>query len=654
MVIISAFIGRSFIKEDETLWAEIARFLNSLSKVGFGWEDAEESQAKPISDKVKEKINRNDIFIGILTKREPTYGKPLFSLGEYRFFKNPSNWTASYWVIQESGYAIGMNKKVIFLIEDGLGIPGGLNADFEYVTIYKNNLSDTFTKLNQIIANEIGTKLKYIEGQPSGRSAEVMAPEEVVPSSEEPSTKEPAIIEERNLSWKEIFQAIEKKEFEVAEEDFNKMSEQGIFKNEVFAKTFFYKQLYYAGKSDAMQKLEELVRDNPEDVYAIDTLVNCLQLFDKEKEAIDLIENYLGMNSKYDNKLRLSIILSSVNIKLKDFDRSRTVLYPYLENEKSNTKEQNFQLYKGLGDTYKEEGQLDISCSLYENALNYEPTDLLLRFRLGYDYGEIKKHALSAYHYKIHLRTSNDSMAFNNIGVEYQELKLLGKGVNAYKRAIDLNNTLSNANLGRIYINSGIFDEAESVLTKAIESEKHHQNVDYYLNQLKESIEAEDEAESKLFDEANRSRRFMIDFAKSISTCFNRYEEINGVWEANYRELKTFRIEIELPNVIKGTHQLDYTYTKGALGVYALALTTERTETRTKETTLSGTMINRGLRCKFRINPNAKRVSTILGEIGNSDVFLGYGIISQDNLSIGFIVEKEGTYEYFTAKKSTP
>jgi hypothetical protein len=90
------------------------------------------------------------------------------------------------------------------------------------------------------------------------------------------------------------------------------------------------------------------------------------------------------------------------------------------------------------------------------------------------------------------------------------------------------------------------------------------------------------------------------------------------------------------------------------LGVYALALTTERTETRTKETTLSGTMINRGLRCKFRINPNAKRVSTILGEIGNSDVFLGYGIISQDNLSIGFIVEKEGTYEYFTAKKSTP
>ena len=44
-----------------------------------------------------------------------------------------------------------MKKKVIFLIEDGLSIPGGLNADFEYVPIYKSNLSDTFTKLNQII-----------------------------------------------------------------------------------------------------------------------------------------------------------------------------------------------------------------------------------------------------------------------------------------------------------------------------------------------------------------------------------------------------------------------------------------------------------------------------------------------------------------------
>jgi len=126
MPIISAFIGRSFIKEDEPLWAEIAKFLNSLNQVGFSWEDAEESQAKPISDKVKEKIGRNDVFIGVLAKREPVYDKPFFSLGKYHFVTTPHNWTSSYWVIQESGYAIGMKKKVIFLIEDGLSIPGGL------------------------------------------------------------------------------------------------------------------------------------------------------------------------------------------------------------------------------------------------------------------------------------------------------------------------------------------------------------------------------------------------------------------------------------------------------------------------------------------------------------------------------------------------
>lgn len=652
MPIISAFIGRSFIKEDEPLWAEIAKFLNSLSKAGFSWEDAEESQAKPISDKVKEKVDRNDIFIGVLTKREPVHDKPVFSLGKYQLVTNPSNWTSSYWVIQESGYAIGMKKKVIFLIEDGLSIPGGLNADFEYVPIYKSNLSDTFTKLNQIIANEIGARLKYVEEQPVGRSAEIIAPEQSAPYQEQPS-----LIEEKTLSWKEVFDSIEKKDFPVAEELFNKLLEQKQFKNETIAKAFFYKRLYSAGKSDAFKELKAIADSNQEEVYVIDALVDCLQFYDKQKDARDLVENYLSLNSNYDNKIKLTIILSSLNIKLKDFEKCRTILYPFLENEKSNTNEQNFALYKALGDVYKEQGELDISCSLYENALNYEPTDLSLRFRVAYDYDEIKRYALSAYHYKTHLKTSDDSVALNNIGVEYRQLKLLGKSVYAYKKAIELNNTLSSANLARIYTESGLFDEAERVLSQAIEKENHHENVDYNLNHLKTSIEREDQEESKLFKDTHTYRNFIFNFAKAISTSFNRYEEINGLWIANYGELKEFRISIELPNIIKGTHRLDYIYTypSWGLNIYALrSLKDEsavQTENRTKETTLSGTIINKGLRYKFKINANTKKASSLLGT-GDDIEFSGYGTISPDNHHIDFVVEKEGKFEYFTAHKS--
>ena len=176
-----------------------------------------------------------------------------------------------------------------------------------------------------------------------------------------------------------------------------------------------------------------------------------------------------------------------------------------------------FALYKALGDVYKEQGELDISCSLYENALNYEPTDLTIRFRLAYDYDAIKKYALSAYHYKSHLKTSNDSMALNNLGVEYEHLKFHGKSVHSFKKAIELNYTLSSANLARIYIESGLYDEADRVLSDAIEKDRHHENVDYYLNNLKTSIEREDQEETKIFEDTIKYRNFIFNFAKSIS-----------------------------------------------------------------------------------------------------------------------------------------
>jgi hypothetical protein len=69
MEIVSAFIGRSFDKKEEPLWNEIRKILDSLKPMGFSWEDAEEAQAKPISDKVKERIERNDLFDNVQKMR---------------------------------------------------------------------------------------------------------------------------------------------------------------------------------------------------------------------------------------------------------------------------------------------------------------------------------------------------------------------------------------------------------------------------------------------------------------------------------------------------------------------------------------------------------------------------------------------------------
>jgi tetratricopeptide (TPR) repeat protein len=646
MPIVSAFIGRSFNKTDEPLWIEVSKFLNSLKKVGFDWEDAEEGQARPISDKVKEKIARNDMFIGILLKRDLICNKRLSLLRRYHISET-INWTTSYWIIQESGYAIGKGRKVVFLIEDGLDIPGGLNADFQYVDIYRNNLSATFTKLNEIITNEISSKVRYVEEQPSLKSVEVLSPQKSEIQEQE------KVVNEKTLKFGEVLDAIKGKDYSSAEKMFNTLLEQDSFKDEklkTIAYLLYYKELYFSGRNEAFNYIKKIADENPENYFAVQSLTECLQFYDKYKEAKETVESYLKAINNYDTKLSLSLLLSSINIKLKEFENAKENLLSFFTNISANSNEQNFQIYKSLGDIYKEQGDLEISCSLYEMALNYEPTDLSIRFRLAYDYDEIKKYALSAYHYKTYLKTSEDSTAINNLGVEYERLKLFGKGAHSYMKAISKDNTLANANIARLYLEKGFYDDAGKILNHAIEKKEHHENVDYYLNQLKTSIEKEEKDEESLIKVAQDYREFILDYAQAIAVPFNQFEGISGIWLTDYNDLKEFKIQFVSPDTLTGEHQIQYTsaipYRMGLLA-YTYGVSKQEPVTRIKKITFSGRIINRGLRYSIKISSDSESLLTS----ALSTELTGLGIFSPDNQEIRFIIEKEGKIESFTAKK---
>jgi tetratricopeptide (TPR) repeat protein len=647
MAIVSTFIGRSFDKTDEPLWIEISKFLDSLKKVGFEWEDAEEGQARPISDKVKEKIARNDMFIGILLKRDIVCSKRFPLWWEYHVLKT-INWTTSYWVIQESGYAIGKGKKVVFLIEDGLEIPGGLNADFEYVIIYRNNLSITFTKLNEIITNEISLRVRYIEEQSGLKSVEVLSPQKSVIQEQE------KIADEKTLNFVKVIEAINSNDYSLAEKIFNELLQQDQFKDEGLKTTahiFYYTELYLSGRNDAFNQLKKIADENPENYLAVQSLIECLQFYDKYKEAKETVESYLKVINNYDTKLSFSLLLSSISVKLKEFENAKENLFLFFINSSTNSNEQNFQIYKLLGDIYKEQGDLEISCSLYEMALNYEPTELSIRFRLAYDYDEIKKYALSAYHYKTYLKTSEDSTAMNNLGWEYERLKLFGKSVWAYRKAMNKDETLANSNLARLYIEKGFYDEARNILDNALEKKEHHGNVDYYLNHLKTSIEKEEKDEESLLKGTQESRAFILDYAQAIAVPFNNYAAITGLWITDYKDLKELKIQFVSPNILAGEHEVKYTsaipYRMGLLA-YAHGVAKQETITRIKKITFSGKIINRRLRYSVKVSSDSESLLTS----ALRTEFTGFGILSQDNQEIKFIVEKEGEFEYFTAKKS--
>src|SRR5690348_3239287 len=68
---LAAFVGRSFADIDKAVWHELRDIFDSLASMGFRYEDAKGAQLRPVSEKVRELIERNEIYIGLLTKRYP-------------------------------------------------------------------------------------------------------------------------------------------------------------------------------------------------------------------------------------------------------------------------------------------------------------------------------------------------------------------------------------------------------------------------------------------------------------------------------------------------------------------------------------------------------------------------------------------------------
>lgn len=146
---IGAFIGRSFQPEDEPVWQEVEKILNALTPLGFVFEDARIRQPRPVSEKVREGIERNEIYIGILTRRAPieafvgniSFGRRFLAV--CRGQSLATSWATSSWVIQESGFALGRSKKLLLIVENGVDFPlTDLAADAEKIPFDRRSIAE--------------------------------------------------------------------------------------------------------------------------------------------------------------------------------------------------------------------------------------------------------------------------------------------------------------------------------------------------------------------------------------------------------------------------------------------------------------------------------------------------------------------------------
>lgn len=129
----TVFVGHSFLPEDAIVASAV---VGSLRAVGLQVFTGEKPKAGRISDKVKELIDSQDIFVGIFTRRDKLKGK--------------DEWTTTTWVIEEKTWAMAKGKDIILLREQGVKNLGGLHADHEYLEFSREELGVVIVQLLQM------------------------------------------------------------------------------------------------------------------------------------------------------------------------------------------------------------------------------------------------------------------------------------------------------------------------------------------------------------------------------------------------------------------------------------------------------------------------------------------------------------------------
>jgi hypothetical protein len=127
---LTAFVGQSFSQNDEIINKLV---FDVLTAIGVTVATGEKPKADRISEKVKSLIEQQAIFVGIFTRRDKIARK--------------KEWATSTWVIDEKAYALGRQKRLILLKEQGVNSIGGIQGDYEYFEFSRDNLGDVVLKL---------------------------------------------------------------------------------------------------------------------------------------------------------------------------------------------------------------------------------------------------------------------------------------------------------------------------------------------------------------------------------------------------------------------------------------------------------------------------------------------------------------------------
>jgi tetratricopeptide (TPR) repeat protein len=483
---VKAFVGHSFNEMDKQLIDKFLEYFNSLKSI-LEWNHAKETEPKGLSTKVKDVMKDKDVFIGIFTRKHQV---GLFV----------KKWLPSLWVVQESGYAVGKEMKLIFLVEDGIDKDDldGLHADYELIFFSRKHPEKSFDKINHMIL-EIFKSVANIETYSAGIRLE---------DNNQDEGKRKEKTEPLDL---QLLDAIKADKEDEVDRIFAKILEESGSENEKCRNECWKLFMYHMQKKwDVIDALDDLANKYPKCYYPHEYKGDVLKDLKDYKGAIVYYCKAKDICSDFKDKLRIELEISKTKRASFDYDGLEDKL-----NELSGQCPDDVSrasVYEEQGYLYLERDKSkEKAITSFEKVLEIDPDNMSIRFILGYQCAELGNNEKSLFYYRTYCDNKDNPSVFNNLGVAYDRLGMPIKAVQCFERSADKKYTLGMANLANQYIDKGFIEHAQKILDEALRCDAPHANVAKAFSRIQTLKDEEDKKEKEIIDGIIKAKVVKVD-----------------------------------------------------------------------------------------------------------------------------------------------
>ena len=536
MSTVKAFVGHSFTPEDAEIVQKFTNYLDTISElnIGFSWINAKFAEPILVSTKVVELMKDNNTFIGICTKKERVVSdnkltKKFWSQKRLSGKSSDFEWKTSDWVIQEIGLALGMELKIILLIETGVRKPGSIQDNLEYIEFDRSFPEESFNSLLQMIRS-LSPQILLSTGASSERTITASG-----------TSKDKLDIKPEHLKPKKSWSRLD---YEYALFSAFHSDKPPILKAIIdsYRKTDEYKSSedgngwdatieftrFLTDKSPSLDRLKDIVKVRPKDARSHTSLARTYSFLKLHSDSARTFELAASLFEDPKQKIKMHLNAAEEYSLAGDENSSDKMIFATRVGLVSEPT-QEFKMLNVFKNNEKIISDVDLRIAAMERMLELNSQDDSVRFDLAYAYSQNSKNELALQHYKLIHSSNRSGIAWNNMGVAYGNLGMPVKAISSFQLAAEKGDTLARSNLAQKYLSAGFVKEAKSQIDEAMKIEDYHKNVASSLSRIKE-IGDEETAKEKEIEGKIDSRN---EFYKIVGHALTLVpiDSIAGLWK---------------------------------------------------------------------------------------------------------------------------